>query len=145
VTYAAELCLDRVLPQLIAGTAPSLPQDLSQGSYFGGRTAQDGEIDWSLDAQRVHDLVRAVAPPYPGATTQVRGRKLSILRTVRAPAMRAEFSAPTLFGCAGRLFASAGDGGVLRIAEIGVAGEVADPAELAVEFERKPAPLLHAV
>ena len=44
-------------------------QDLSHGSYFGGRTPEDGRIDWSKSAREIHNLVRAVAPPYPGAFT----------------------------------------------------------------------------
>ena len=141
VTCAAELCLHRILPRLIDGTAPSLPQDLSRGGYFGGRRPEDGVIDWSLEARRVHDLVRAVAPPYPGATTLVRGHALRILRTVRAPGVHSGFAKPTLFGRTGRLYARAGDGGVLRIVELEIDGQREDPAALALEFERQPAPL----
>ncbi len=71
VTLAAEMTLDRVLPALVAGTAPRLPQDLARGSYFGGRTPEDGTIDWNRDAATIHNLVRAVAPPYPGALTTI--------------------------------------------------------------------------
>ena len=73
VTVAAEIVLHRALPLLIAGSAPRLKQDLTQGSYFGGRKPEDGCIDWNCSAQRVHDLVRGVAPPYPGAFTRVAG------------------------------------------------------------------------
>ncbi|MCY0386352.1 formyltransferase [Robbsia sp. Bb-Pol-6] len=67
VTVAAEQTLWRALPALIAGTAARLPNDLAQGSYFGGRKPEDGRIDWSRPAQDVYNLIRAVAPPYPGA------------------------------------------------------------------------------
>jgi methionyl-tRNA formyltransferase len=67
VTLAAEMALDRVLPDLLAGRAAARPQDLAAGSYFGGRKAEDGRIDWSRPAAEVHNLIRAVAPPYPGA------------------------------------------------------------------------------
>jgi methionyl-tRNA formyltransferase len=70
-TVAAEQTLWRVLPALIAGEAPHLPNDLASGSYFGGRKPEDGRIDWSLTGQQVYNLVRAVAPPYPGAFTDV--------------------------------------------------------------------------
>jgi len=132
VTWAAEICLDRALPGIIAGTAPSHPQDLSQGSYFGGRCPQDGVIDWSLSAQRVHDLVRAVAPPYPGAMTEACGRALRILRTLRAAPRRAPPapSGPILFGEADRLYARAGDGRWLRLLELEVDGKAADPSAL---------------
>jgi len=49
-------------------------QDLSKGAYFGGRKAEDGIIDWSQSALEIHNLVRAVAPPYPGAMTQIMGK-----------------------------------------------------------------------
>jgi methionyl-tRNA formyltransferase len=81
VTVAAECTLDGVMPALIAGTAPRRPLDLSQGSYFGGRKPEDGRIDWSQDATRIHNLVRAVAPPYPGAFTDVDGVRIRVLRT----------------------------------------------------------------
>jgi len=72
-TVAAEIALHGVLPALLAGKAQAVKQDLSKGAYFGGRKAEDGIIDWSKDARSIHNLVRAVAPPYPGATTQLMG------------------------------------------------------------------------
>jgi methionyl-tRNA formyltransferase len=51
VTVAAEMLLNRVLPDLLDGTAPHLPLDLTQGSYFGGRKPEDGRIDWGQPAQ----------------------------------------------------------------------------------------------
>ncbi|MGI4983543.1 MAG: formyltransferase [Janthinobacterium lividum] len=73
VTVAAEQTLWQALPALIAGTAARLPNDLAQGSYFGGRKPEDGRIDWSRPARDVYNLIRAVAPPYPGAFTDVAG------------------------------------------------------------------------
>ncbi len=81
VTVAAELVLDRSLPDLLQGKASRRPLDLTQGSYFGGRRAEDGRIDWQASARQVHNLVRAVAPPYPGAFTTLGGRSLRILQT----------------------------------------------------------------
>jgi methionyl-tRNA formyltransferase len=81
VTVAAEICLDAVLPALIAGTAKRWPNDIARGSYFGRRTPADGRIDWSKSAREIHNLVRAVAPPYPGAFTEVGGEPARVLRT----------------------------------------------------------------
>jgi methionyl-tRNA formyltransferase len=81
VTDAAAATLERALPLLVAGTAPRVPQGLARGSYFGGRKPEDGRIDWSQPARRIHDLVRAVAPPFPGAFTDVGAHRLAILRT----------------------------------------------------------------
>jgi len=73
VTFAAELALDAVLPALLAGTARRTHNDVAKGSYFGGRKPEDGRIDWNRPAREIHNLVRAVAPPYPGAFTTISG------------------------------------------------------------------------
>ena len=80
VTVAAEQTLWRVLPALVKGEAPHLPNDLAHGSYFGGRKPEDGRIDWSQPAQRVYNLIRAVAPPYPGAFTDIAGERFIVAR-----------------------------------------------------------------
>jgi methionyl-tRNA formyltransferase len=71
VAAAAEQVLARALPGLIAGSARITPQDLAKGSYYGGRKPEDGRIDWSRSAREVHNLVRGVAPPYPGAFARI--------------------------------------------------------------------------
>ncbi len=81
VTCAAEITLHRALPALIDGTVRATPLDLSRGSYFGGRHPEDGHIDWSLSARVIHNLIRAVAPPYPGAFTRLQGKPLRVLRS----------------------------------------------------------------
>lgn len=81
VTVAAELCLYRSLPKLIAGTAEHRLQDLSQGAYFGGRRAEDGRIDWQQNARQIHNLVRAVTRPYPGAFNDFSEGRLVLWRT----------------------------------------------------------------
>ena len=76
VVVAAEITLVRALPQLIAGTAPRVPLDLKSGSYFSGRKPEDGRIDWQQSAQQIYNLIRAVAPPYPGAFADVHGARV---------------------------------------------------------------------
>ena len=85
VCVAAEIALDRALPSLLAGNAQHTPQDLTAGSYFSGRTARDGAIDWRRGALAAHNLIRAVAPPYPGAYSEAEGLALRILRSLPAP------------------------------------------------------------
>ena len=121
VTVAAEITLDRVLPALIAGTAPRIPLDLAQGSYFGGRTAEDGRIDWSQDAARIHNLVRAVAPPYPGALATVDGRPARILAT-RVLDASTPPQAPTIEMQGDRIVAHCGGGGTLWVRALEIDG-----------------------
>ena len=78
MTAAAKELMTEIYPALRAGTAPRIPQDQSQASYFGGRGPKDGLIDWQKGAQEIYNLVRAVTHPYPGAFTMLQGRKLFI-------------------------------------------------------------------
>jgi methionyl-tRNA formyltransferase len=116
VTVAAELCLDGILPALIAGTAPHRPMDLTAGSYFTGRKPEDGRIDWTRPAAEIHNLVRAVAPPYPGAFSDLAaGRRLRILRTLPAPGRQPRHAAPTLYRDGELALIDCADGQVLRL------------------------------
>ncbi len=65
-TASVEL-LRETLPLVESGTAPRIPQDPARASKFGRRRPEDGRIDWHWPAARVDCLVRAVAPPWPGA------------------------------------------------------------------------------
>ena len=122
VTVAAELVLDRSLPALVAGTAALRAQDLAQGSHFGGRRPEDGRIDWSQPARRIHDLVRAVAPPYPGAFSDIAGVRIRILRTRVEPLRRPRTGGPGLYREDDGWFADCGDGTVLGFVEFDATG-----------------------
>lgn len=78
---AAGRLLEECLDAIIAGKAQGTPQDESQATLFGRRTPKDGLINWSWPSKRVHDLVRAVAFPFPGAFTFAGGKKLMIWKT----------------------------------------------------------------
>jgi methionyl-tRNA formyltransferase len=119
VTDAAERVLVRSLPALIGGTATRRANDLAAGSYFGARRPEDGRIDWSQPARQVHDLVRAVAPPYPGAFCDVPGGRLMVWRTRvldRAPAGVAE--GPGVYTNGHDVYARCGDGRCLELLEV---------------------------
>jgi methionyl-tRNA formyltransferase len=74
------------LPGLLTGTRTLQPQPEVGASYCGRRIPEDGLIDWSQHADRVHDFVRAQTRPYPGAfSVQPDGRRLRIWRTARDP------------------------------------------------------------
>lgn len=81
VSQAAVKVIEAVLPSLIAGEVPRKPNELKKGSYFGGRKPADGQIHWNQTAAQVHNLVRAVAPPYPGAFTEYAGKTMIVAKT----------------------------------------------------------------
>lgn len=78
VTAAARKILERRLDAIEQGRAPRRPQDEAQATYYGGRKPEDGRIDWRADARRIFDLIRAVTHPYPGAFTEVDGRRFYV-------------------------------------------------------------------
>jgi len=78
VAQAAVELLRETFPLIKAGMAPRTPQDLAQATYFGGRTPDDGRIEWGRPALGLYNLVRAVTTPYPGAFTSFRRKKLFV-------------------------------------------------------------------
>ena len=80
IPRAAEV-LRRSLPAILAGRAEGVEQDESRATLFGRRRPSDGLMDWTQDARTLHNLVRAVAPPFPGAFTFCGERKLFVWRT----------------------------------------------------------------
>lgn len=141
VTVAAELVLHRSLPRLLQGTATLSPQDLSRGSYYGGRRPEDGRIDWSKGARAIHDLVRAVAPPFPGAFTEIGGRRLRVLRTRVGGTTGGAGRATLHCGDGGRLLARCADGAELLILESEVDGRPATATLIRERFGATPLPL----
>jgi methionyl-tRNA formyltransferase len=68
------------VPQLVAGTAPRVPQDERRASSWPKRTPADGIIDWETRAPYLYDWVRAQSRPYPGAFTYLEGQKVIVWR-----------------------------------------------------------------
>lgn len=132
VTVAAELALDGVMPALLAGTAPRERQNLAKGGYFGGRKPEDGVIDWSKSAQEIHNLVRAVAPPYPGATTKLAGKPVRILQTL-VTKCTVTGEQPAFYVKEGRAYAICGSG-VLRVVRFELDGVELTPQEFVAQF-----------
>ena len=123
VTVAAEMALDDILPALIDGTAQARAQDLAAGSYFGGRKPEDGQIDWAQPALSVHNLIRAVAPPYPGAFFDTPAGRVIVQRSVRNGDLCGPHGRPTLYVQGDEFLAECGDGRTLRLLQIEFSGE----------------------
>ncbi|HEX4857659.1 MAG TPA: formyltransferase [Usitatibacteraceae bacterium] len=134
VTTAAALVLARSLPRLIDGSAVFAAQDLSQGSYFGGRKPEDGRIDWRDSARNIHNLVRGVAPPYPGATAAINGETVKITRTQLSPPQLMHDTPGILNVGNDMVIALCGDGRMLRLLEAEIDGMPHNEVMLAARF-----------
>jgi methionyl-tRNA formyltransferase len=120
VCVAAECVLHRSLPALLSGTAQRSPQEASQASYFGRRRPEDGCIDWSKNALSIHNLIRAVAPPYPGAFFHWQGAVMRVeasllQRDDQVPMSVKEIALPGALCLDDKWWAKAGDGNYLRL------------------------------
>jgi methionyl-tRNA formyltransferase len=144
VCVAAELVLWRSLPGLLDGSAPRRPNPPDQGSYFSGRRAEDGRIHFSRPAAEIYNLVRAVAPPYPGAFADIGGRRFFLAAARRAPdAARTSDATPGLYRLGNQVRVLGGDGRQLRVLELLLDNEPATPEQIRLllpEFPTSQAP-----
>ena len=139
VADAAQQVLARSLPKLIAGSAAARALDLAQGSYFGRRRPEDGRIDWRASARSIHDLVRAVAPPFPGAFTEVNGLRLEVLETrIEAGPSRHAGRAPCLYAEGGDWYADCTDGRRLKILRLAAADQPIAPNAAPAALSNQP-------
>ena len=119
VSQAAIKVINQALPDLITGKVARKPNELQKGSYFGGRKPSDGQIHWNQTALQVHNLVRAVAPPYPGAFTDHQGKTMIVGKT----SLKGPFPVNLDLGLAGiqvvdnRVFGICGDHKAVEILE----------------------------
>ena len=134
ITCATERLLLRCVPLLLEGRARETPLDLPAGSYFGGRRPEDGRIDWQLPAREIHNLIRAVAPPYPGAFLEAGGLRLDVLGSYFR-GLPAVGQGPRIYWQAGRCYADCIDGMQLELTHLAVAGETLDEAGFRARFE----------
>ena len=117
VSAAAVQVMQIVLPQLLRGQLKCLPNRLEQGSYFGGRKPADGKVDWSQTAQSIHNLIRAVAPPYPGAFTTWQGRQMVLASSIllALPPPQLQLGQPGVQMVDNQVFGICGDQQVIEI------------------------------
>jgi methionyl-tRNA formyltransferase len=71
----------KYFPMLLDGSGPRQAQDERAGSYRRLRTDRDSEIDWNNDVETLYNLVRAVAPPYPGAFFWHKGERVTVTKS----------------------------------------------------------------
>lgn len=63
----SKIQLAKLGEDLVNGMVTLEEQDHSQATYWRKRKRKDGMIDFRMSAETIHNLVRALAPPYPGA------------------------------------------------------------------------------
>jgi methionyl-tRNA formyltransferase len=123
VTAAAVTLLERRLDGLKAGSAPRRAQDEAAATTFPRRRPEDGHIEWTHTAEQVHNLVRAVTHPYPGAFTEILGGKTYLWKT-RLPQLGAHDNFPGQIRTeSGRLYVACGDDRYVEVLSLQREGE----------------------
>jgi methionyl-tRNA formyltransferase len=118
-----------LVPQLLARSAPRVPQDPSRASSWPKRAPADGIIDWDTRAPYLYDWVRAQTRPYPGAFTFL-GEEKVIVWGARPVELEEEAPAGTIVDMRDeRPVVACGEGGLL-LEEIQTSAELVVGARL---------------
>jgi methionyl-tRNA formyltransferase len=97
----------------------SSPQDHAQATYAPVLKKEDGLIDWSEPADKIHNRVRGFQP-WPGCYTSFRGQLLRVWRT--RPAGAVDAVPGSLHPSRNRLIATCGSGSGLELLEVQMQG-----------------------
>jgi methionyl-tRNA formyltransferase len=113
-----------VVDRIARGTVHEAPQDESAVTYAHRLTKEDGVVDWSLPAARIHNLIRGLHP-WPHAFSFVQGRRVILRRSETYPPDppdRPGQPGMIIEASAERLIVATGDG-LLRLVEIQAEGK----------------------
>ena len=75
---AARHLLEEALPAIKTGDYAELSQQEAEATCFGRRTPEDSFLDWNKPTAELHNQVRAVSDPWPGAFSYVGTQKFTV-------------------------------------------------------------------
>jgi methionyl-tRNA formyltransferase len=109
----ADLLLE-VLEEIAGGRATETSQDASLATYAAKITKAEGAVEWSLPAERLHNLVRGLQP-WPLVSGRIGGARVLIHRTALTSAVSPDAPGTIVRAEPERFEVVAGDGRVLRV------------------------------
>jgi len=109
--------LVHVVRQIASGSATETPQNASQATLAPKITKAEGAIDWSLPAERIHNLVRGLQP-WPLVSARIADNRVLIHRTATTTAISPDSPGTVVRAEGDRFEIAAGDGRVLRVLAI---------------------------
>ena len=65
-------------------TPESKPQNEEVAEYYSRRTPADGKIRWSMTDLEIHDLIRALVHPWPGAFLELPNNQTLIVDSYKS-------------------------------------------------------------
>ena len=97
------------LDKLHDGTAERIPQStLGHGFYCGMRREGDEWINWNWPSQRIHNFIRGITAPAPGARFEIEGTEYICFRSSLLP------DAPNFIGTEGEVIGISPEGVIVK-------------------------------
>ena len=81
ITETAKMQINSIVSNLKNNKLASVPQNHSLANVWRRRKFADGQIDWRMTANSVHNLVRGLTRPYVGAHFVSQGEQVRVWRT----------------------------------------------------------------
>src|SRR3989344_3119510 len=124
---------------ILQGKAPRVKQHETRATYGCPRTPEDGKVNWGSGNVSIHNLVRGLSYPYPGAFCYYKGEKIIIQKSSILAQKKWVGNVP------GRIMGRFPNGSVevlcgagsIHISEIEVGGERLQPVDLWKSIKEK--------
>ena len=81
ITKTALNQITNLIGDLKSGNLVKTPQNSASSNNWRKRNYDDGQIDWRMSARSIHNLVRALTNPYPGAFFISQNQKIIVWRS----------------------------------------------------------------
>jgi methionyl-tRNA formyltransferase len=114
--------LRSTVDDLAAGRVTATPQDESRATYAARLTKDDGIVDWSWSAERIHNLIRGLHP-WPHAFAFLNGQRLILLRSTVVVGAHADVAPGTIVEATGDRLRIAAGSSVIQLEEIQAEGK----------------------
>jgi methionyl-tRNA formyltransferase len=81
VSEVAKKQILEFVPKLALGTVERQKQNNALANVWRKRGVNDGQIDWRMSAESIHNLVRGLSKPYVGAHFLLNGNQVKVWKT----------------------------------------------------------------
>jgi len=110
-----------------SGNAPRIVQDENHATYEGWCGSKEAQVDWSNDADSVHNLIRG-CDPQPGAWTTLSDEKVSLFGSTKTSNNNTNVDPGTILEIDGTGMTVSTDGGSIKIKRVRIGRGPKKPA-----------------
>ena len=77
ISLVMKQSLLNLIPNILTNNFSRIPQK-GEPTFYPKRTPEDGLIDWNKSCNKIHNLIKALTKPYPGAFSFINEQKIMI-------------------------------------------------------------------